>query len=152
MRQSLSETPSTLRSKAAPGRGTAMLAVLLSLVLAVAAVIDQGGGQSLFDHAAAGYAAHGKDVTSGTIYGLVYTAAIVNVLMWLLAAALARTPRLVAVGAAGLAVLITLTLGLALLFASEYGVHPFPPVWGILALLPALAGMLACAGFARARR
>jgi hypothetical protein len=30
-----------------------------------------------------------------------------------------------------------------LLVASEYGVHPYPPLWGMLALLPAVAGVVA---------
>lgn len=140
MRQSLSE------------KRTALLAVGLSLVLAVVAIVDQSGGRSLFDHAMSVYAPYGKTVTSGTIYGLLYGVAVFNALVWLLVVALARTPRLVAAGVAVLAVLLTLTAGLTLLFVTEYGVHPFPPLWGILALLPAVAGALALAGFARSRR
>jgi hypothetical protein len=128
MRQSLSE------------KRTALLAVGLSLVLAVVAIADQSGGRSLFDHAASVYAPYGKTVTSGTVYGLVYGVAVFNVLIWLLVVALARTPRPIAIGAAALAVLLTLTAGLLLLFVTEYGVHPFPPLWGLLALLPVLAG------------
>ncbi|HEY9335172.1 MAG TPA: hypothetical protein VIQ79_12145, partial [Kribbella sp.] len=71
MRQSLSE-----------GR-TALLAVGLSLVLAVVAIVDQSGGRSLFDHAASVYAPYGKTITSGTVYGVVYAVAVVNALIWL---------------------------------------------------------------------
>jgi hypothetical protein len=128
MRQSLSE-----------GR-TALLAVGLSLVLAVVAIVDQSGGRSLFDHAASVYAPYGKTITSGTVYGVVYAVAVVNALIWLAVVAVARRPRPVVIGVAVLAVLLTLGAGLTLLFVTEYGVHPFPPLWGVLALLPVLAG------------
>lgn len=125
-----------------PEKRTALIAVGLSLVLAAVAIADQSGGRSLFDHAASVYAPYGKTVTSGTVYGLVYGVAVFNALVWLLVVALARTPRPVAVGAAVLAILLTLTAGLVLLFVTEYGVHPFPPLWGLLALLPLVAGAL----------
>jgi hypothetical protein len=38
---------------------------------------------------------------------------------------------------------ITATLALLLLGASEYGAQIFPPLWGILAILPAAAGAFA---------
>jgi hypothetical protein len=120
MRQSLSE------------KRPALAAVGLSLVLAVVAVIDQSGGRSLFDHAASVYAPYGKTIASGTVYGLVYAVAVVNALIWLLVVAIRR--------AAIVAILLTLTAGLLLLLVTEYGVHPFPPLWGLLALLPVLAG------------
>ncbi|NIK57228.1 hypothetical protein [Kribbella shirazensis] len=149
MRQSLSETQTP---RTVGGRRTAWLAVALSLVLAVVAIVDQSGSRSLFDHTASVYAPYSKDVESGTVYGLVYGVAVLNALLWLLVVALARTPRPVAVGVAGVAILLTVALALVLLFVTEYGVHPFPPLWGLLALLPAVAGALALAGFARSRR
>ena len=38
---------------------------------------------------------------------------------------------------------ITAALALLLLGTSEYGTQIFPPLWGILAILPAAAGTLA---------
>jgi hypothetical protein len=121
-------------------------------VLAVVAIVDQAGGQSLFNHAVSVYAPYNKQVESGTVYGLIYGVAVINALIWLLVVGIARTPRPVAVGVASVSILVTLALALVLLFVTEYGVHPFPPLWGVLALLPALAGVLALAGFARSRR
>lgn len=141
MRQSLSET----RSR----RGTAWFAVGLSLVLAVVAIVDQAGSRSLFEHSVSVYAPYGKEVQSGSVYGLVYGVAAVNALLWLAVVGLARTPRPVAVGVAGIAIALTLTMALLLLFVTEYGVRPFPPLWGLLALLPAAAGALALVGFTR---
>ena len=56
MRQSLSE------------KRTALLAVVLSVLLAVVAVIDQAGRGSLLDHAATAYAQHGKQVSAGSLW------------------------------------------------------------------------------------
>ena len=38
---------------------------------------------------------------------------------------------------------ITAALALLLFVVSEYGTQIFPPLWGILAILPAVAGALA---------
>jgi hypothetical protein len=130
MRQSLSEKTTT-------GRDTALVAAVLSLVLAVAGIIDQAGGQSLVDHTADVYASYGKQPSSGLLYGLVYSVAVVNVLLWLL---VARWPK---AALAIVAVLITASLAVVLLTTSEYGAHLFPALWGVLALLPAVAGIAA---------
>ena len=66
-------------------------------------------------------------------------------------AGLARSRRLIAAGLGVLAVLLTATLGVLLLVSSEYGVHPFTPLWGVLALLPAVAGAVAVAQLFRQR-
>ncbi|MEV5964181.1 hypothetical protein AB0L70_20595 [Kribbella sp. NPDC051952] len=132
MRQSLSEKTTT-----STGRGAAVGAVVLSLALAVAGIIDQAGGQSLVDHTAAVYASYGKQPASGLLYGLVYTVAVVNVLLWLL---VARWPK---AALAVTSVVITAALAVVLLTTSEYGAHLFPALWGVLALLPAVAGIAA---------
>ncbi|MGZ0151663.1 hypothetical protein ACXJJ3_31720 [Kribbella sp. WER1] len=133
MRQSLSE------------KRTALIAVGLSVLIAAIAIVDQTGGRSLFEHASSGYAAYGKHVSAGTLYGMLYGVAVVDALLWLLVAGLARTHRLIAGGVGVLVVLLTASLGITLLAASEYGVHPYPPLWGLLALLPAVAGAVATA-------
>ncbi|TCC10108.1 hypothetical protein [Kribbella soli] len=139
MRQSLSE------------KRTALLAVGLSVLLAAIAIVDQAGSRSLFDHASSGYASYGKHVSEGALYGLLYGAAVLDALLWLLVAGLARSHRLAAAGVGVLVVLLTASLGVTLLVASEYGVHPYPPLWGVLALLPAVAGAVATALLLRRR-
>jgi hypothetical protein len=141
MRQSLSEK--------AVGRRTALLAVGLSVVLAVVAVVDQAGGRTLAEHATTAYAQHGKHASEGALYGLLYGVAVLDALLWLLVAGLARSRRLIAASLAVLTVLLTATLGVLLLVSSEYGVHPFTPLWGVLALLPAAAGAVAVVQLAR---
>ncbi|HZX02237.1 hypothetical protein [Kribbella sp.] len=139
MRQSLSE------------KRSALIAVGLSLLIAVIAIIDQAGSRSLAEHASSGYAAYGKHVSAGVLYGMLYAVAVVDAPLWLLVAGLARSHRLVAGGIGVLVVLLTASLGITLLAASEYGVHPYPPLWGLLALLPAIAGAVATALLFRRR-
>jgi hypothetical protein len=57
----------------------------------------------------------------------------------------------IAAGLAVVTVLLTATLGVLLLVSSEYGVHPFTPLWGVLALLPVAAGAVAVAQLFRRR-
>jgi len=127
------------------------LAVGLSVVLAVVALVDQAGGRTLADHATTAYAQHGKRASEGALYGLLYGVAVLDALLWLLVAGVARSHHLIAASLGILAVLLTATLGALLLVSSEYGVHPFTPLWGVLALLPAVAGAVAVAQLFRQR-
>lgn len=147
MRQSLSETidrdseagrPPSSRSGAAVG---SLLAALgLSVALAAAALVDQLGARTLMDHASDVYASHGKEPGAGLMYGLVYTVAVVGVLLWLGALAAARSGRRGASWAAVGATVVVAALAVTLLAASEYGEQVYPPFWGVVTLLSALAG------------
>jgi hypothetical protein len=137
MRQSLSET------KPRAGRSTTLIAAGLSLVAGAAAIVDQAGSRSLFEHATTAYASYGKQPSAGLLYGLLYGVAVTNALLWLLVAGIARKHRSIAAGVALLVVLISAGLAVTLLTASEYGVRIYPPLWGLLALLPPVAGVVA---------
>jgi hypothetical protein len=150
MRQSLSEKRSTyyqgpeLARRNWPAAGRAVyLAVALSVVLVVVAILDQAGGRSLADHVTAMYAPFGRRPDPGLLYGLVYTVAAVGALLWLPVIWAVRSHRRAASVLAVVVTVITAALGLLLLVTSEYGSRIFPPLWGILALLPAAAGVLA---------
>ncbi|WP_157979772.1 hypothetical protein [Kribbella monticola] len=136
MRQSLSENRST-------GRGTTLIAAGLSLVVGAAAIVDQAGRQSLVEHATTAYASYGKQPSAGLLYGLLYGVAVVDVALWLLVTRVARGRRQLAAGLAAVMALISAGLAALLLTSSEYGVRIFPPLWGLLALLPAIAGAVA---------
>jgi hypothetical protein len=112
------------------------LPVVFSAALAVVALVDQVGGQSLAEHATALYEPHGKELAPGLLYGLLYTVAVVGAVLWLL---VARRRAALAIA------VITINAGLALLLltATEYGGQIFPPMWGALALLPPVAGVVA---------
>ena len=99
--------------------------------------------RSLADHVTAMYAPYGKRPNPNLLYGLVYTVAAVGALLWLLVLrgvpSRGRSAPVLAV------VVTTITAALALLLpvSTEYGVQIFPPLWGILAVLPPAAGILA---------
>ncbi|HWN27292.1 MAG TPA: hypothetical protein VNP37_10050 [Actinomycetospora sp.] len=140
MRKSLSQTSVATAS-----------AVLLSSVLLVAAVVDQIALRSLGDHAVALYAPHGVPVAPGVLYALVDAVAVVGVVLWLLVLRAVLSGRRSAPVLAVVAVAITVTLAAVLLGATEYGAPIFPPVWGVLALLPPVAGSVAVVRLVRRR-
>jgi len=153
MRESLSLSASpipTIRARRGAA-GAAMSSVLFSAVLLVAAVVDQAGGQSLVDHAAAVYAPYGKEADPNLLYGLVYTVAVVDALLSLLVFRAAWAHRRSAPILAVTTVVVTAALAVLLLATTEYGAQIFPPVWGILALLPAAAGIVTSALLLRRR-
>jgi hypothetical protein len=119
-------------------------ACALSVVLAVVALIDQVGARSLADHVTAVYAPYGKTVDPNLLYGLVYAVAGIGILLWLLVIRRRPAPVLTVV-----VIVVTGALGVLLLVVGEYGSRIFPPLWGILALLPAVAGLVSTP---RARR
>lgn len=71
------------RNRRAPAYAVAV-ALVLSVLLAVAAVVDQTGARSLTEHAAALYSPYGKRAEPGVLYGIVYSIAGVDGLLWLL--------------------------------------------------------------------
>jgi hypothetical protein len=141
MRQSLSE-PTPVRRGSRPTIRTLFVAITLSAALAAVAAIDQFTVQSLSDHAVEMYAPYGERPSNGLLYGLLYAVAGLGVLLW---SAVLRTSRSSLFGAvAALAVAaVTAALGLTLLTVTEYGTRLFPLLWGILAVLPSVAGIVA---------
>jgi hypothetical protein len=116
------------------------LAVALSAVLVIAAIIDQTGSRSLADHVTTMYAPYGKRPDPNLLYGLVYTVAVVGALLWLPVIRAVRSRRRSAPVLAAVVTTITAALALLLLASTEYGAQIFPPLWGILAFLPPAAG------------
>ena len=150
MRQSLSENPSIYTYPPARAnrnwRGAAravLLAIVLSAVLVVVAIIDQAGGRSLAEHAAAMYAPYGKRPDPSLLYGLVYAVATIGTLLWLLVLRVVQSRGRSAPILTVVVTTVIAALALLLLVSSEYGAQIFPPLWGVLAILPAAAGILA---------
>lgn len=156
MRQSLSK-----QSAAAPRRkrqGHRLAAVLVwaavgvSLAMLAIVVADQTGAQSLYKFTDAAYASHGVTPDLTLVYGILYGVAITITLIWVL--------MLVALKAGGwwpsalsaAATLITGTVAVALLTASEYGEQVFSPVWGAFGLIPTALGVAATIGLVRDAR
>jgi hypothetical protein len=120
-----------------------VLAMAGAVALAAAGLVDQLGPSALGDHAAARYAAHGMDVSAGLLYGLVYTVAALDALLWLLVLRSALAGRRRAAVYAGVVVLVGAGLAATLLGSQEYGETIFPRLWGALALLSPVAGVVA---------
>ena len=159
MRQSLSENRSSYTHPPEPTtrnwRGAAravLLAIVLSAVLVVVAIIDQTGGRSLADHVAAMYAPYGKRPDPSLLYGLVYAVAAIGALLWLLVLRVVQTRGRSAPILAVVVTTVTGALALLMLVSSEYGAQIFPPLWGVLAVLPAAAGAVAVVLLRRRRR
>ena len=150
MRQSLSENRSTYihppepttRNWRAAARAV-LLAIVLSAVLVVVAIIDQTGGRSLANHVTTMYAPYGKRPDPSLLYGLVYAVAAIGALLWLLALRVVQSRGRSAPILTVVVTMVTAALALLLLVSSEYGAQIFPPLWGILGVLPPAAGILA---------
>ena len=150
MRQSLSENRSTYTHPPEPttrnwpaAARAVLLAIVLSAVLVVVAIIDQTGGRSLADHVTTMYAPYGKRPDPSLLYGLVYAVAAIGALLWLLALRVVQSRGRSAPILTVVVTTVTAALALLLLVSSEYGAQIFPPLWGILAVLPPAAGILA---------
>ena len=150
MRQSLSENRSTYTHPPEPttrnwpaAARAVLLAIVLSAVLVVVAIIDQTGGRSLANHVTTMYAPHGKRPDPSLLYGLVYAVAAIGALLWLLVLRVVQSRGRSAPILTVVVTTVTAALALLLLVSSEYGAQIFPPLWGILAVLPPAAGILA---------
>jgi hypothetical protein len=97
------------------------------------------GSRSLADHATAMYAPYGKRPDPNLLYGLVCAVAAVGALLCLPVIRAVRSRRRSAPVLAVVVTTITAALALLLLVSTEYGAQIFPPLWGILAILPAVA-------------
>ena len=159
MRQSLSENRTTYSYSPEPttrnwraASRAVLLAIVLSAVLVVVAIIDQAGGRSLAEHAAAIYAPYGKRPDPSLLYGLVYTVAAMGVLLWLLVLRVVQSRGRSAPILTVAVTTVTAALALLLLVSREYGAAIFPPLWGVLAILPVAAGILAAVLLRSGRR
>ena len=89
------------------------------------------------------YAPYGKHPDPSLLYGLVYAVAAIGALLWLLVLRLVQSRGRSAPILTVVVTTVTAALALLLLVSSEYGAQIFPPLWGILAVLPPAAGILA---------
>lgn len=126
-------------------------AAALALLLAVAALIDQLSGRTLAAHTVAMYRGHGVEVDPNLPYVMTYLAAGVLVVLWGAAIGIARLGRLWGLGATVSVTAVNGAVALTLALVTEYGERVFPPLWGVIAALPAIAGVVATVRLARGR-
>lgn len=119
------------------------LGLLLTVVYLIALVIDQASVHSIAEHVRALYAPYGLHPDPNWLYYYLYATAAIGILLWLTTSwAVGRQKRWARVFATTVFVVATGT-ALLNLFVSEYGTPIFPRVWGILGLLPCVAGLAA---------
>lgn len=135
MRQSLSERSTTQSLTRAP--------LVASGLLVLAALVDQLGLGGLADHTAALYAPYGIAAPVGPLFVLVYVVAAVDAVLWWVAMRAVGAGRQAARFLVPVAAVVSAALALLLFSITEYGTTVFPDVWGVLALLPPIAGVLA---------
>jgi len=89
----------------------------------------------------------GGNGVAGFLAEYAYSFAITSWLVFRAARAHRRSAPILAVTT----VVVTAALAVLLLATTEYGAQIFPPVWGVLALLPAAAGIVTSALLLRRR-
>lgn len=117
----------------------------LTLITVLALVRDQTSVHSLAAQVDAHYSPFGLHPDPNVLFAFMYVTAAIGMLLWLTTIWAVRRQkpgiRLVAsavfVGATGIAALV--------LLASEYEGRVFPTIWGVLGLLPCIAGLVAVA-------
>lgn len=119
----------------------AVLPLMLAFILLIVAVVDQQTAQTLESYSAAMYSAYGVTTEPGAIYTLVYIVAGVLIGFWTVAGLVARMNRRWSFGLFITVIVVNAFLAMIMLFATEYSEPVFPPLWGLLAALPAAAGV-----------
>jgi hypothetical protein len=123
---------------------TAMgIGLLLTVVTLVALIIDQASGSSIADHVNALYAPLGLHPDPNVLFGYLYVTGGIGVLLWLTTIWSVSQHKRWARVVASFVLVVATSLALLVLFVSEYGGQIFPTLWGILGLLPCLAGLVA---------
>jgi hypothetical protein len=123
---------------------TAMgIGLLLTVITLIALIIDQASGSSIADHVNALYAPLGLHPDPNVLFGYLYVIGGIGVLLWLTMIWGVRRDKRWARVVASFVLVVATSLALLVLFVSEYGGQIFPTLWGILGLLPCLAGLVA---------
>ncbi|OAP25476.1 hypothetical protein A4R44_03860 [Amycolatopsis sp. M39] len=123
-----------------------------SVLALFATIIDQAGNQSLYGYTEAAYASHGVRPDPGLVYAILYAVAVTVIVLWGLMFLSSRARGWWAPVLSAVPAVVTATIALLLLTATEYGERVFSPVWGILVLLPAVLGVIATISLVRDAR
>lgn len=126
------------------GAVTAMgIGLLLTVIALIALIIDQVRGQTLARHVQTLYAPHDLNPDPNVLFGYLYVVGVIGILLWLATIwGIIQHKRGARVVATTVFVLGS-SVALFNIFVSEYGMQIFPTLWGVLGLLPSVAGLLA---------
>ena len=126
------------------GAVTAMGAgLVLSVVMLIALIFDQMNSEGLALHVQDLYAPYDLNPDPNVLFGYLYVTSVAGILLWLTTIWGVRQSR----PGARVVTTIVFVFGASLAFfnlvVSEYGTQIFPTLWGILGLLPSIAGLVA---------
>ena len=117
--------------------------LLFTVITLIALIIDQASIQSIADHVDALYAPLALHPDPNVLLGILYVTGLIGIVLWLATIWGARRQKRSARVAASFVFVVATSLALLVLFVSEHGTQIFPTVWGIVGLLPSVAGLLA---------
>jgi hypothetical protein len=130
----------TIRSAPVTAMG---IGLLLTVITLIALVIDQASVHSIADHVDALYAPLGLHPDPNVLFGILYVTGLIGIVLWLATIWGARKQKRGARVVASIVFVVATSFALLVLFVSEHGTQIFPTVWGVVGLLPSVAGLLA---------
>ena len=119
------------------------IGLLLTVITLIALIIDQASLYSIADHVDALYSPFDLHPDPNVLFGYLYVTGAIGIVAWLLTIRGVRQRRRGVRVIASIVFMLATGIALLGLFASEYGTPIFPTVWGILGLLPCIAGLVA---------
>ena len=137
-------TLSIVKQRDRRGAVTAMgIGLLITVIVSIALIIDQLNGQTLVRHVQVLYAPHDLNPDPNILFGYLYVVGVIGILLWLATIwgiiQRKRGARVVAT----IVFVLGSSVALFNVFVSEYGMQIFPTLWGVLGLLPSVAGLVA---------
>jgi hypothetical protein len=119
------------------------IGLLLTVITLIALVIDQASVHSIADHVDTLYAPLGLHPDPNVLFGILYVTGLIGIVLWLSTIWGARRQKRGARVVASMVFVVATSFALLVLFVSEHGTQIFPTVWGVVGLLPSVAGLLA---------
>ncbi|TFD61706.1 hypothetical protein E3T39_06660 [Cryobacterium suzukii] len=120
-----------------------LVGLVLSVVLLGGVVIDQTIVHSLLHHVEALYAPYELQADPNVLFVYLYATGLIGIGFWLLVIWGARAGRPWTPIVTTLVFLIGAGLAVFSLVVAEYDTQIFPQLWGVLGLLPSVAGLVA---------
>lgn len=119
------------------------IGLLLTVAMLVALIVDQASGHGMADQVRAHYSPFNLHPDPAVLYGYLYVTGATGVLLWLATIRGVMKHKRWARVVTSLVLVCATGFALLVMFASEYGGRVVPAGWGVLGLLPCVAGLVA---------
>ena len=116
--------------------------LVLTVITIIALVIDQTSVHSIADHVNALYSPFDLHPDPNVLFGYLYVTGGIGILSWLTMIWGVQRHKRWARVVASMVFLVAVSFALLVLFVTEYGGQIFPTLWGLLGLLPSVAGLV----------